>query len=145
MVAESNGYQQEVVERKDVIKEDSQKRLEEFKQHLAESPLDEQIRIAKDWDERVNKYMDPELKAATTVDAVENVENSEYVKESSTENVKKVANLMDAINNYPDVPEAQKKATEEVIYGMVDNSAEDVAKALNSNKIKDKSDYNIEE
>ena len=67
-----------------------------------------------------------------------------YIKNNMDE-VKKVANLMDAINNYPDVPEAQKKATEEVIYGMVDNSAEDVAKALNSNKIKDKSDYNIEE
>jgi hypothetical protein len=44
MVAESNDYQ------KEVVNNDSTRRLQEFKQHFEKSSLEEKIRIAQFWD-----------------------------------------------------------------------------------------------
>ena len=132
------------VEEKNYIDGKMEAKLKEFQQYLEESSLEEQLGIAQDWSRRVEGYLnkDPQLKNTITGNTVEQSERSEFVKESSVENLENLEALNKALRDYPDVSEAKKMAIEDVVYGMVNNSEKDMQNTLN--KIEDKSDKYIE-
>jgi hypothetical protein len=68
------------------------------------------MKIAQDFDEKVNKYMDPELKSTiTSGDTVENVKESAEVTEDDNERIRELEDITYALENYPNIPDAQKK------------------------------------
>jgi hypothetical protein len=109
-----------------------------------ESSPEEQMKIAEEFNERVNSYMDPELKSITG-NAVEKTAESKDITKDDEDRVKELDEVTKALENYPDLPEAQKKSVEDMIYSRVDNVQGNVAEVLSQNQPEDKSDRNIEE
>jgi hypothetical protein len=125
-----------------MVDSDTSRRVAELRNYFNKATPAEQEKMAKDFDERVNKYMDPELKSAiATGGDVENVRESADVTEDDNERVKELGDITYALENYPDIPYAQKKGVEDMIYGLADNANEKIVDAIR----KDKSDKNIEQ
>ncbi len=137
-VAEADNYKEAV----NMVDSDTSRRVAELRNYFNKATPAEQEKMAKDFDERVNKYMDPELKSAiATGGDVENVRESADVTEDDNERVKELGDITYALENYPDIPYAQKKGVEDMIYGLADNANEKIVDAIR----KDKSDKNIEQ
>lgn len=134
-IAESNDYKKETVD------SDTSRRVAEFRDYFNKATPEEQMKIAQDFDEKVNKYMDPELKSTiTSGDTVENVKESAEVTEDDNERIRELEDITYALDNYPDIPEAQKKWVEDMIYGPANNAEHKIVDAIQQ----DKSDKNID-
>jgi hypothetical protein len=71
-----------------MVDSDTSRRVAEFRDYFNNATPEEQNRIAQDFDERVNRYMDSELKSTiATGDTVENVTESTYITEDDNERV----------------------------------------------------------
>jgi hypothetical protein len=102
--------------RENLVDSDTMNRFEEFKKYFSESPKEEQIRLATQFNQRVNEYMDSELKSRISGGNVETQEESVEVDDSDVENLNKLDELNEAVNAYPNIPEAQKKAIDDMKY-----------------------------
>lgn len=134
-IPESQDYNRE-----NLVDSDAMNRLEEFKKHLDSLSSEEQQKIAKKFDDRVNKYMDPEFKAQLPGTSIESQQESSEVTDSDLDNINKLNELHAAVDGYPNIPEAQKKALHDIIYNPANKAENQVATAIQ----KDKSDKNIE-
>jgi hypothetical protein len=110
-IPESQDYGKEKL-----VDSDAMNRFEEFKKYFSESPKEEQIRLATQFNQRVNEYMDSELKSRISGSNVETQEESVEVDDSDVENLNKLDELNEAVNAYPNIPEAQKKAIDDMKY-----------------------------
>ncbi len=133
---ESNDY------KKEILDSDTLRRVAELREHFNNASPAEQEKMAKDFDERVNKYMDPELKSIiTTGDVSEKArESTDVITKDDEQRAKEVKEITYALENYPNIPDAQKKWVEDMIYGPVNKANEKIANAIYQNK----SDKNIE-
>lgn len=131
-VAESNDY-------KETVDSDTSRRVAEFRDYFNKATPEEQMRIAKDFDEKVNKYMDPELKSVITTE--ENIKESSDVTEDDNERVWELKDITYALENYPNISDAQKKGVEDMIYGPANKAEHEISDAIQQ----DKSDKNIEQ
>ena len=133
---ESNDY------KKEILDSDTLRRVAELREHFNNASPAEQEKMAKDFDERVNKYMDPELKSIiTTGDVSEKArESADVITKDDEQRAKEVKEITYALENYPNIPDAQKKWVEDMIYGPVNKANEKIANAIYQNK----SDKNIE-
>lgn len=137
-VAEANDYKEWAV---DTVDSDTAHRVAELRDYFNKATPEEQKKMAQDFDERVIKYMGPELKSTiTTGGAVENIEESADITEDDNERVWELDGITYALDNYPDIPEAQKKWVEDMIYSPVNNTEREIAAAIQQ----DKSDKKIE-
>ena len=138
-VAEANNYKEGEV---DIVDSDTLRRVAEFRDYFNKATPEEQKKIAQDFDERVNKYMEPELMSTiTTGNAVETVKESADITEDDNERVWELKDITYALENYPDIPEAQKKWVEDMIYSPANKAEHKIAGAIQQ----DKSDKNIEQ
>jgi uncharacterized protein YciU (UPF0263 family) len=87
------------------------RRVAELREHFNNASPVEQEKMAKDFDERVNKYMDPELKSIiTTGDVSEKArESTDVITKDDEQRAKEVKEITYALENYPNIPDAQKK------------------------------------
>jgi len=133
---ESNDY------KKEILDSDTLRRVAELREHFNNASPAEQEKMAKDFDERVNKYTDPELKSIiTTGDVSEKArESTDVITKDDEQRAKEVKEITYALENYPNIPDAQKKWVEDMIYGPVNKANEKIANAIYQNK----SDKNIE-
>ncbi len=133
---ESNDY------KKEILDSDTLRRVAELREHFNNASPAEQEKMAKDFDERVNKYMDPELKSIiTTGDVSEKArESTDVITKDDEQRAKEVKEITYALENYPNIPDAKKKWVEDMIYGPVNKANEKIANAIYQNK----SDKNIE-
>ncbi len=133
---ESNDY------KKEILDSDTLRRVAELREHFNNASPAEQEKMAKDFDERVNKYMDPELKSIiATGDVSEKArEATDVITKDDEQRAKEVKEITYALENYPNIPDAQKKWVEDMIYGPVNKANEKIANAIYQNK----SDKNIE-
>ena len=133
---ESNDY------KKEILDSDTLRRVAELRELFNNATPAEQEKMAKDFDERVNKYMDPELKSIiTTGDVSEKArESADVITKDDEQRAKEVKEITYALENYPNIPDAQKKWVEDMIYGPVNKANEKIANAIYQNK----SDKNIE-
>jgi len=133
---ESNDY------KKEILDSDTLRRVAELRELFNNATPAEQEKMAKDFDERVNKYMDTELKSIiTTGDVSEKArESADVITKDDEQRAKEVKEITYALENYPNIPDAQKKWVEDMIYGPVNKANEKIANAIYQNK----SDKNIE-
>ena len=134
-IPESQDYGKE-----NLVDSDAMNRFEEFKKYFSESPKEEQIRLATQFNQRVNEYMDSELKSRISGGNVETQEESVEVDDSDVENLNKLDELNEAVNAYPNIPEAQKKAIDDMKYWPARRAEDQIGDAIQ----KDQSDKNIE-
>ncbi|MBO7095182.1 hypothetical protein J6V86_03270 [bacterium] len=84
-VAEANDYKEGAV---DMVDSDTAHRVAQLRDHFNKATPEEQKKMAQDFDERVIKYMGPELKSTiTTGRAVENIEESADITEDDNKRV----------------------------------------------------------
>ena len=137
-VAEADDYKETV----DMVDSDTSRRVAEFRDYFNNATPEEQNRIAQDFDERVNRYMDSELKSTiATGDTVENVTESTDITEDDNERVWELNDITYALEHYPDISEAQRKWVEDMIYGPANNAEHKIADAIQQ----DRSDKDIEQ
>ena len=124
-VAKSNEYSRESV--KEISREDI-KNVEELKNYYNQASEDEKQRLNNEFSQNLRNELnnDPELKSALEWEEIIDSE----IRDDDTKNLENLKTLQNTLDAYPNLPEANRKAVEDMVYGPFKNSEEEIKNVL---------------